>query len=187
MGVIFLRLRLKYVFILKNASAGFKISIFFTNCEVNPALFYFMKWSIVTVGKPALPWARDAAADYLRRVSRWATVECKVVRDGDSSAVAKRMLEASEDSWRVILDEKGRMNTSASFAKWIETQNLSGRKRVSILIGGADGHTDEVRAAADEVWSLSAMTLQHELALVLFLEQLYRGYSILNGAPYHRP
>src|SRR5437879_1391887 len=118
-----------------------------------------MKWSLVTVGKPALPWARDAAADYLRRVSRWASVECKIVRDGDPSAVAKRMLEASEDSWRVILDEKGRMNTSASFAKWIEAQNLGGRKRVSILIGGANGHGEEVRAAADEVWSLSAMTL----------------------------
>jgi len=146
-----------------------------------------MKWFVVTVGKPALPWARDAAADYLRRVSRWVSVENKVVREGESPVVAKRMLEASADSWRIVLDEKGKTHTSASFAKWIETQNLAGRKRVSILIGGANGHSDEVRSAADEIWSLSPMTLQHELALVLFLEQIYRAYSILNGAPYHRP
>jgi 23S rRNA (pseudouridine1915-N3)-methyltransferase len=145
-----------------------------------------MKWAIVSVGKPALPWARDAAADYLRRLSRWATVECKVVKEGDMPTVTRRMLEASEDSWRVVLDEKGRPITSVELSKWIESQDLAGRKRVSILIGGADGHGKDLRSAADEVWSLSALTLQHELALVLFMEQLYRGYSILRGTPYHR-
>jgi 23S rRNA (pseudouridine1915-N3)-methyltransferase len=146
-----------------------------------------MKWLIITVGKPALPWARDAAADYLRRVSRWADVEHKVVREGDSASVSKRMLEASQDTWRIVLDEKGKSISSAAFAGWIDKQNLAGRKRVSFLIGGADGHSPEIRAAANEVWSLSTLTLQHELALVIFLEQLYRGYSILHGTPYHRP
>jgi 23S rRNA (pseudouridine1915-N3)-methyltransferase len=146
-----------------------------------------MKWSIVSVGKPSLPWAREAVADYLRRMTRWATVECKNVRDGDGPSVSRRMLEAGQDSWKVVLDEGGRAITSISLAKWIETQDLAGRKRVSILIGGADGHEDAVLAAADEVWSLSALTLQHEMALVLFMEQLYRGYSILHGTPYHRP
>ena len=146
-----------------------------------------MKWSVLSVGKPSLPWARDAVADYLRRVSRWATVECTPIRDGDGPSVTKRMLDASHDTWRVVLDERGRAITSAALAKWIESQDLSGRKRVSILIGGADGHGEEVRSAANEVWSLSALTLQHEFALVLFMEQLYRSYSILRGAPYHRP
>jgi 23S rRNA (pseudouridine1915-N3)-methyltransferase len=146
-----------------------------------------MKWSLVTVGKPALSWAREAVDDYLRRVSRWATVDCKIVRDGDGPSVTKRMLEASADSWRVVLDERGRAITSAALSKWIEAQELGGRKRVSILIGGAEGHAGALRDAADEIWSLSALTLQHEMALVLFTEQLYRGYSILRGSPYHRP
>lgn len=146
-----------------------------------------MKWAIVSVGKPALPWARDAVADYLKRLSRFAVVENKTVRDGDGLSVTKRMLEASEGSWRVVLDERGRSQTSAALAKWIENQDLTGRKRVSILVGGADGHEPSLREAADEIWSLSALTLQHEFALVLLMEQLYRSYSILRGAPYHRP
>ena len=51
----------------------------------------------------------------------------------------------------------------------------------------ADGHPEELRQAADETWSLSTMTLQHELALVVLLEQLYRAFSIQRGDPYHRP
>lgn len=146
-----------------------------------------MKWTILSVGKPALPWAREASADYLKRLSRWANVECKVIRDGDPASVTQRMLEASEGTWRVLLDERGKTQTSAVLAKWIETQDLSGRKRVSVLIGGANGHEPALREAADEVWCLSALTLQHEFALVLFTEQLYRCYSILRGSPYHRP
>jgi 23S rRNA (pseudouridine1915-N3)-methyltransferase len=59
-------------------------------------------------------------------------------------------------------------------------------KEVSFLIGGADGHDPAVRHAADLVWALSPLTLQHELALVVLLEQLYRAYSIKRGEPYHR-
>ncbi len=146
-----------------------------------------MKWTILSVGKPALPWAREAVSDYLKRVSRWATVENKVIRDGDAASVTQRMLEASEGSWRVVLDERGKSHTSAALAKWIETQDLAGRKRVSVLIGGANGHEAALRDAADDVWCLSALTLQHEFALVLFTEQLYRCYSMLRGSPYHRP
>lgn len=86
----------------------------------------------------------------------------------------------------MALDERGRTLSSGNFANWIGRQELAGRKRISILIGGADGHDELVRSAADEIWSLSAMTLQHELAQVVFLEQLYRAYAILRRAPYHR-
>ena len=78
------------------------------------------------------------------------------------------------------------LTSKETLAKWIEARQNDGTKRVSVLIGGANGHSEEVRAAADEVWNLSAMTLQHELALVVFMEQLYRAYSIVRGEPYHR-
>ncbi len=100
--------------------------------------------------------------------------------------MADRMMTASEGSWRVVLDEKGKSMTSKGFAQWIGKQQITGRKRISVLIGGADGHSEAVKAAADETLSLSTLTLQHELACVIFLEQLYRGYSILGGSPYHR-
>jgi 23S rRNA (pseudouridine1915-N3)-methyltransferase len=63
---------------------------------------------------------------------------------------------------------------------------MEGVKRVAFLIGGADGHEPATRAAADAVWALGRLTLQHELALVVLLEQLYRIQTIKRGEPYHR-
>ncbi|HSJ04003.1 MAG: 23S rRNA (pseudouridine(1915)-N(3))-methyltransferase RlmH [Verrucomicrobium sp.] len=145
-----------------------------------------MKWQIVSVGKPALPWAKAGIEDYTRRLRRSAQVDFVVLKEGTPDQVAERTLEASKDSWRIVLDEKGKHLTSKDLSGWIAKQELSGRKRVSFLIGGADGHAASVKAAADELWCLSAMTLQHEVALLLMLEQIYRGYSILRGDPYHR-
>lgn len=145
-----------------------------------------MKWEIIAIGKPSLGWAREAADDYLTRLRRMISLEITPLRPNPASSIGERMLEASVGSWRVALDERGKMLSSEDFANWIRKQELKGRKRVSILIGGADGHDDAVRSVSDEIWSLSPMTLQHELAQVVFLEQLYRACSILRGAPYHR-
>lgn len=145
-----------------------------------------MKWNLITVGKPALSWAKSATEDYTKRLRKMATVELTTIREGGSAQNGVRSLEASKDSYRIVLDERGRQLSSMEFARWIEKQELNGRKRVSFLIGGADGHSPEVREAADELWALSTMTLQHEMALVVLLEQIYRGYSIMRGTPYHR-
>ncbi|MCE9518641.1 MAG: 23S rRNA (pseudouridine(1915)-N(3))-methyltransferase RlmH [Verrucomicrobia bacterium] len=145
-----------------------------------------MKWEIIAIGKPSLSWAREAADDYSLRLRRMISLEITALRPNPASNMGERMLEASAGSWRVALDERGKMMSSEDFAKWIKKQELAGRKRVSILIGGADGHGDAVRSEVDEIWSLSPMTLQHELAQVVFLEQLYRASSILRGEPYHR-
>lgn len=146
-----------------------------------------MRWQIISIGKPALPWAKLAVEDYLRRVQRMAQVEMIVLKQAGPPQVLAKAMEASQGTWRVVLDEKGRQFGSVDFAKWIDKQEMRGRKAVSLFIGGADGHPDELRHAADEIWSLSAMTLQHELALVVLLEQLYRAFSIQRGEPYHRP
>lgn len=145
-----------------------------------------MKWQIIVVGKPALPWARQGMEDYAQRLRRFVSVEVTTIREGPPAQVAAKSLQASEGSWRIVLDERGRQHSSVALAQWIEKQELAGRKRVSLLIGGADGHPTEVRDAADELWSLSAMTLQHELALVVLMEQIYRACSINRGEPYHR-
>ena len=108
------------------------------------------------------------------------------MRDGSDEQVAKRVLEASDGSLRVLLDERGKLQRSTELAAWVRQRELSGCKHVSILIGGANGHAAAVRAAAQESWSLSPFTLQHELALVVLLEQIYRAGSILRGEPYHR-
>jgi 23S rRNA (pseudouridine1915-N3)-methyltransferase len=145
-----------------------------------------MNWNIVTVGKPALPWAREALADYLSRLKKTQQVECLHLKDGPPDLVTKRMLEASENGLRVLLDERGRQYRSLELARWIQHQELHGCKRVSILIGGAAGHSEQLKAMVKDSWTLSAMTLQHEIALVVLVEQIYRAYSILRGEPYHR-
>jgi 23S rRNA (pseudouridine1915-N3)-methyltransferase len=146
-----------------------------------------MRWQIVSIGKPALPWARMAVEEYVQRVQRMAQVEMIVLKQAAPAQVAAKALEVSHGSWRVLLDEKGKQFGSVDFARWIGKQEMHGRKSVTLFIGGADGHPEDLRSAADEVWSLSAMTLQHELALVVLLEQLYRAFSIQRGEPYHRP
>jgi 23S rRNA (pseudouridine1915-N3)-methyltransferase len=143
-----------------------------------------MVWNIITVGKPAIPWAKAGAEDYLARLARHQRVEWTVIKEGP--LVTRKMLEASEDSLRVILDEHGVTRTSKQLANWIEQQELASCKRVSLLIGGADGHSTELKAQILERWALSSFTLQHEVALVILLEQVYRAYSILRGEPYHR-
>jgi 23S rRNA (pseudouridine1915-N3)-methyltransferase len=96
------------------------------------------------------------------------------------------LLERSEGMLRVVLDERGDHVTSRELAKKIDGWEQRGPRDFAILIGGADGHTDELRKVAGWTWSLSKLTLQHELALVVTLEQIYRAYTIKGGLPYHR-
>lgn len=145
-----------------------------------------MNWTIVSVGKPALVWAKDAVADYTARINKVTSVRLTALKESGPQRNGAAMLAASEKSLRIVLDERGKQLRSTDFAQWIKARELAGTKHVCLLIGGADGHSSELREAADECWSLSSFTLQHELALVVLLEQIYRAYSILRGSPYHR-
>lgn len=145
-----------------------------------------MQWRIITVGKPALPWARAGLEDYLGRLKRAARVEHMVIKEGPRDQVESQLLQASEDSLRIVLDERGKARRSLELAGWIQEHDVRGTKRASLIIGGADGHSERLRKAADECWTLSSLTLQHEIALVVLMEQIYRAYSILRKEPYHR-
>ena len=145
-----------------------------------------MHWKILAVGKPALPWARQGIEDYLGRCARAVKVELEYLKDGPRPQLEERFEKLSTGSLRIVLDERGQRLTTAQWHEAVDRWELAGVKRVTLLIGGADGHSAALRESADEVWSLSALTLQHELALVVLLEQLYRVYSIKRGEPYHR-
>ncbi len=145
-----------------------------------------MRWTIIATGKPAIGWARQGIEDYLSRLQKTGSVECVFIRDGSPEDVTKRMLATSEGALRVLLDERGKPWRSKELAQWVDARQLEGCKRVALLIGGANGHSPALKAQIKESWSLSAMTLQHELALLVLVEQIYRAYSILRGEPYHR-
>ena len=89
------------------------------------------------------------------------------------------------DGVTVALDERGEQATSRELAARLERVRGSGGAGLTLCIGGADGHSDALRARADYLWSLSRLTLPHRLARVVVLEQIYRATSILAGAPYH--
>lgn len=145
-----------------------------------------MNWKIVTIGKPALPWARDAVADYLARLSRTGKVEWVALKEGSTEQVEKAMMLAGEGSYRIALDERGKQMRSTALAQWIKSKELAATKRVCLFVGGADGHSQRFRESVHETWALSTMTLQHELALIVLMEQIYRAGTINRGEPYHR-
>lgn len=84
----------------------------------------------------------------------------------------------------VLFDERGRPQSSMQWAAHLKS--LPADARMDFVIGGADGVSDEVRRSAGQVWSLSPLTLPHQLARALVLEQLYRAFTIMQGHPYHR-
>ncbi len=145
-----------------------------------------MKWLIASIGRPRLAHARLGVEDYLSRSRRFAEVELLALRGGTSAGEGRALLERTAGCHRLVLDERGDRLTSREFARLIDGLEQTSVRRAAVLVGGADGHSADVRGQADRVLSLSSFTLQHELALVVLLEQIYRAYSILRGTPYHR-
>ncbi len=137
---------------------------------------------------------KDAAAHYATRIARWRRLECAEVRDGDAALAperrtaleGRRILEAlAPQDLPLALDERGEKLTSPQLAALLRQMDQEARGRVCFIVGGAYGLDEEVRARACRLLSLSAMTLPHELARVVLLEQLYRAECILRKVPYH--
>nr|WP_279231445.1 23S rRNA (pseudouridine(1915)-N(3))-methyltransferase RlmH [Thermus thalpophilus] len=132
---------------------------------------------VVAVGKPKLAYARLGVEEYARRIGRYAPLEVLFVKDED-------LLPRAEGHRKVVLDERGKLLSTEGFLRLL--QGWEGEK-VAFLVGGAEGHEEAVREAADFLLSLSPLTLQHELALLVLMEQLYRVLTLRAGHPYHRP
>ena len=145
-----------------------------------------MHWRILAIGKPKLGFARAGIEEYASRLRPFVPVQIDYLKASTREAESALLLERSEGLFRIVLDERGAEVTSRALADKVSSWELSRAKGVALLIGGADGHTPELRASAGWLWSLSKLTLQHELALVVMLEQVYRAYTIKGGLPYHR-
>jgi 23S rRNA (pseudouridine1915-N3)-methyltransferase len=146
-----------------------------------------MKWRIITVGRPALAYAKAGVEEYLGRLRRYGEVEMVWVKEGASALeTGRRVLEQAAGCRMVLLDETGVQMTTRQWLGVVDGMARDGVKRLAVLVGGADGHGAEVKAAVAERWALGRMTMQHELALVVWLEQLYRLMTLNRGEPYHR-
>ena len=154
-----------------------------------------MRITIVAVGRLKERHWREAAAEYLKRLGPYARVTVVEVEDRDVSADEARALAAeAADIVRAIPDGDhvvalaigGRAHSSEGLSSWIDRHALEGRSRLTFVIGGAAGLHANVLARADERVSLGPLTLPHQLARVVLLEQLYRAFRISRDEPYHR-
>ncbi len=145
-----------------------------------------MNWHVLTIGKPKLSFAREATEEYTKRLRPLAGVTIEHLKPSSGEEESAALMRRSEGMYRIALDERGEQLTSRDFAARVGQWEQSRVKSVALLIGGADGHDAEMRSRADWLWSLGRLTFQHELALVLVLEQLYRAFTIKAGLPYHR-
>ena len=147
-----------------------------------------MKIKIAWIGKTKEPAIASLTDEYLKRISRYVPVEGVALRDeaalldlGGRAAGAK----AGAKSTLVLMDSRGKEFSSEQFARFLGDYQDRNPLPLVIAIGGADGFSDAVRAAAQHTISLGKMTLAHELARVVLLEQVYRAFTILKGHPYH--
>lgn len=146
-----------------------------------------MQIRIIVAGKPALAYARAGVGEYLKRLSRIGGHELVTVKAGGQDEVSVRLLERSLGCYRIALDERGERLTTRQLAGRLDALEMRGDvKTVAFLIGAADGHSEELREKCDLLLTLSGFTLQHELALLVLLEQLYRLTTLKSGSPYHR-
>jgi 23S rRNA (pseudouridine1915-N3)-methyltransferase len=154
-----------------------------------------MRIRILWEGKTKDPHLRALQTDLVSRIEHFAGLTVEEVppvrRAGRRSKPGlspgeRDLLEKTRGYTRVFLDERGREWTSAEFAEWLGQQALRGTRELVFLVGGPEGFSAAFRKEANLLLSLSRMTLTHDWARSLLLEQIYRGFTILRGYPYPR-
>ena len=143
---------------------------------LNPA-----RHRIIAIGKIRKPWIQEGLSIYLKRLPGLTITELRDSTPQKEAAAIKECLRHNETI--VALTEAGESLDSISFTTRLQD---FGSTRLAFIIGGADGITPELKNLAYWKLSLSSMTIPHELARLLLIEQLYRAYSIDKGSPYHR-
>lgn len=155
-----------------------------------------MKIRLLTVSHKQPAWVLEGCEDYQRRLPReWGFQLVEVKPEARTSGSTKEKVQAAEaqrlraaapkGARLIALDERGDGWSTQQLANWLKRWQQEGRD-VAFLVGGADGLDPELRAAAEQRMSLSALTLPHGLVRVVMVEQLYRAASLLSGHPYHR-
>ena len=144
-----------------------------------------MKLKVVWIGKTKEPAMQALTDDYVKRLSHYADVDAVAVRD--EAALLKFCARDARPTRHtlVLLDGGGKQLSSEELAKFLQGHQERNPLPLLFAIGPADGFTDQARQAAGLVLSVSKMTLPHELARIVLLEQLYRAFTILKGHPYH--
>lgn len=126
-----------------------------------------------------------AAKDFLGRLEHYTPVQTAAFPDEPALFEFSARRKARTSAWLVLVDSRGKGQSSEEFARWLAAHRDAGRQTMIFAIGPADGWSEGARRQAQTLLSLGPMTLPHELARVVLAEQLYRAFTILAGHPYH--
>lgn len=154
-----------------------------------------MKIKLIQIGKTHFSFVDEGVKLFENRLKHYCKFEQAVLelpakyRSAEASAVKKMegellLKQFLPADYVILLDEKGQVYDSRKFAAFIEKTQMH-HASIVFVIGGAFGFSDEVYVRANSKLSLSAMTFSHQLIRLIFLEQLYRAYTIIKGEPYH--
>ena len=148
-----------------------------------------MEVRVFWIGKTCLPGVAALAQEYGKRLGRFCDFQAEEVRSkrkGKGGAhLEAALLARSEACYRVVLDPAGSRWTSEEFAGFLRELRDRGQS-VAFCVGGAEGFSGPFRQKADRLLSLSPLTLPHELARIVLLEQIYRAFALLAHHPYPR-
>ncbi len=145
-----------------------------------------MKIKVAWIGKTKEPAIQALTDEYLKRISRYAEVAGLAFKDEAAilSLATGEGQPKKERNKLILLDSRGKQLSSEELAEFLEREQVNATPLL-FAIGGSDGFTDEARRSAGFTLSLGKMTLPHELARVVLVEQLYRAFTILANHPYH--
>jgi len=159
-----------------------------------------MNITIITVGKLKENYLKEAVSEYSKRLSKYCKLEIIEVPDEKAPETMSQAEEESvkqkegqailkhikNDTYVVALAIDGKMLSSEGFSDFINDLGIRGKSNIAFIIGGSLGLSYEVLRRADYKLSFSPMTFPHQLMRVILLEQIYRGYRIMKGEPYHK-
>jgi 23S rRNA (pseudouridine1915-N3)-methyltransferase len=156
-----------------------------------------MQIKFLWVGKTKNPSLKSLISDYLERIRHLVPCEVTETRDllkrrslGPAELIAAEGIELArhvpESGRLVALDETGTQFTSQGFARWLESEQKTGARVLSFVMGGPEGLSPMISRRAHLILSMGKMTWTHEMCRVLLLEQVYRALCIMRNIPYHR-
>ena len=144
-----------------------------------------MKIKVAWIGKTKEPAINALTDEYLKRISRYAQVAGLALKDEAAILSLASGQQRNKERYKlVLLDSRGKELSSEELAKFLEREQVNALPLL-FAIGGSDGFSDQARIQAGFMLSLGKMTLPHELARVVLVEQIYRAFTILKNHPYH--
>ncbi len=156
-----------------------------------------MKIEFICIGKTSKKYIEEGINEYIKRIEHYTTFNFSTIKDIKNtknmpvSTYKEKegqliLSKISDKDFVVLLDEKGKMFNSINFSKFIENKQITGVRKLFFIIGGAYGFCKSVYERANFKLSLSPMTFSHQPVRILFLEQLYRAFTIIKNESYHK-